>query len=108
MILTTKEAEIYCRMELKSHGLKDHSIVWREWPRTLGEAWGPEKQIHLSSVCLKNKELLIEVVKHEIAHILDYKERKTFLRNGRNDFHGANWKKWCKIVRVRPRRFIPT
>ena len=49
----------------------------------------------------------MEVVKHEIAHVLDHKERGTFLRNGRNDFHGANWKKWCKVVGVRPRRFIP-
>lgn len=107
MSVNLQEAALYCRMELKSYGLKDHSIVWQEWPHTLGEAWASDKQIHLSFVCLRNKELLMEVVKHEIAHVLDHKERGTFLRNGRNDFHGANWKKWCKVVGVRPRRFIP-
>jgi predicted SprT family Zn-dependent metalloprotease len=95
-------------MELKSHGLKDHSIVWREWPRTLGEAWGPEKQIHLSFVCLKNKELLMEVVKHEIAHILQYREMgETFMVNGRNRFHNKIWKKHCLALGIRPRRLIP-
>ena len=107
MSVNPQEAALYCRMELKSYGLKDYSIVWHEWLHTLGEAWASDKQIHLSFVCLRNKELLIEVVKHEIAHVLDHKERGTFLRNGRNDFHGANWKKWCKVVGVRPRRFIP-
>ena len=33
-----QEATIYGRMELKSYGLKDYSILWREWQGTLGEA----------------------------------------------------------------------
>lgn len=108
MAVDLQEAAIYCRMELKSYGLKDYSVLWREWSGTLGEAHPWDKAIHLSHDCLKNKELLIEVTKHEIAHCLDWKERGTFERNGRNDFHGDNWRKWCKFVGVRARMRIPT
>ena len=107
MSIAFQEAEIYCRMELRSYGLKDHSIVWQEWPHTLGEAWPSDKQIHLSFVCLRSPSLLTWVLRHEIAHILDWIERGgTFERNGRNNFHGKSWKKWCKKLNVRSDRLI--
>jgi predicted SprT family Zn-dependent metalloprotease len=107
MSVDLQEAAIYSRMELKSYGLKDYSILWREWSRTLGEAHPWKKTIYISYDCLKNKELLIEVVKHEIAHCLDFQERGTFLRDGRNDHHGKSWRKWCKFVGVKARMKIP-
>jgi predicted SprT family Zn-dependent metalloprotease len=105
-MLTPQEAETYIRMELRQWKLSDVKFEWRNF-KHLGEADVSNNQINLSHRLLNSAPLLVEVVKHEIAHFLDYKERGTFQENGRNVFHGKNWKKWCLSVGCRPRRLIP-
>ena len=105
--MNLKEASIYCRLELKDYNLSGVSIIWKDMNRFLGLADPMNNHIILSNLCLKSSALLREVVKHEIAHMLDFRERGTFIRNGRNDFHGKNWKKWCKVVGVKSRLVIP-
>lgn len=107
MEISSQEADIYCRMELKSCGLKDFSIVWIEKSNTLGLCAPWDKQIKISKECLRSAELLRWVVIHEIVHALDWFERGcTFERNGRNDFHGKSFKRLCKKMGIRPDRCI--
>jgi predicted SprT family Zn-dependent metalloprotease len=106
MSLTKQEAESYIRMELRQWKLSNVKIEWKTFCH-LGEADVSNNQINLSLEVLESAALLVEVVKHEIAHFLDYLERGTFEVNGRNVFHGKNWKKWCLTVGCRPRRLIP-
>jgi len=107
MSLTQTEAEQLIRMELRQWGFPADSFEWVESGGMIACAVGSEQRIKLTPRVLNSSALLTEVVKHEIAHLLDYKERGTFEINGRNVFHGKNWKKWCGIVGCRPRRFIP-
>jgi len=106
MDIATQEAEIYCRMELRSCGLKDFSIVWIEKSKTLGLCVPWDKEIHISKECLLSTTLLRWVLLHEAAHARDWMERGTFERNGRNDFHGKSFRKWCKILNVKSDRLI--
>jgi hypothetical protein len=107
MDITTQEAEIYCRMELRSCGLKDFSIVWIEKSRTLGLCMPWDKQIHISKECLRSAELLREVLLHEAAHALQwYDMGKTYIVNGRNSHHNKIWKRYCLILGIRPRRLL--
>jgi len=107
-MITKEEADLFCKFELKTWKLSDINIVWSDMTHYLGLADVANNRIILSTRILTSTRLLIEVVKHEIAHVLDYQERGTFIgKNGRNDFHGENFKKWCKIVNVKCRRLIP-
>ena len=107
-MITKEEADLFCKFELKTWKLSNINIVWSDMTRYLGLADVANNRIILSTRILTSTQVLIEVVKHEIAHVLDYQERGTFIgKNGRNDFHGESFKKWCKIVNVKCRRFIP-
>ena len=105
-MLTKQEADCFIKLELKSWGLKNYSWEWASFSH-LGEAHPNKNKIKLSPRILSSSALLIEIVKHEIAHCLDWNERGTFIRNGKNDFRGKNWKKYCLLVGCRPRRLIP-
>jgi predicted SprT family Zn-dependent metalloprotease len=102
------EVEIYCRMELKQWKLGDYSIVWKEMKGTLGLADPWNKTIILNPLVMRSTEMLMWIVKHEMAHVLDWIERGGTFQNekGRNDFHGASWKKWCRLVGVKPDRCV--
>jgi hypothetical protein len=106
MAISLAEAELLIRLEFKTWGLADHTHAWADM-KPLGLACPHNKEIVLSNSLRESSALLVEIVKHEIAHLLDHKERGTFQVNGKNVFHGRNWKKWCRIVGCRPRRFIP-
>jgi len=108
MTISISEAEIYCRIELKSCGLKDFSVIWIEGSKTLGECHPWNKEIHISKECLKSSMLLREVLLHEAAHALQWYEMgKTYLVNNRNSHHNKIWKKHCRLLGIKPRRLIP-
>jgi len=107
-MITEQEATLYCRMELKSCGLKDFSIVWIERSKTLGECHPWNKQIHISKECLRSPRLLREVLLHEASHALQWYEMgKTYIVNGRNSHHNNIWRKHCLTLGILPRRMIP-
>jgi len=107
-MITKEEADLFCKFELKTWKLSNINIVWSDMTCYLGLADVANNRIILSTRILNSTQVLIEVVKHEICHVLDYQERGTFIgKHGRNDFHGESFKKWCKIVNVKCRRFIP-
>jgi predicted SprT family Zn-dependent metalloprotease len=107
-MITQNEADLFCKFELKTWKLSNIDIVWKDMKNFLGLADVANNRIILSTRILTSSPLFIEVVRHEICHVLDYQERGTFLNDkGRNDFHGKSFKKWCAIVNVKCRRLIP-
>lgn len=109
-MITANEADLYCRMTLKQYGLGDYRITWKEYKSaTLGRANPWDKEIELSPKILSNFQLLKLVCLHELAHVLDWIENGgTFVReNGRNDFHGKNFKAICKRLGIPSHTKIP-
>ena len=101
-MFTPQELSQYARLTFKQYGLEDYSLVFLpQLTRRLGQANPWEKRIELSFKCLDSFKLFDLVFKHELAHILDFIERGAFKnKNGRNDFHGKNFKTWCKKLRI--------
>jgi predicted SprT family Zn-dependent metalloprotease len=112
MQVTHQEAEQYIRLTLRQYKLESIPVEWTNTKRRLGCYRVQAKKIELSRQILSRFSLFQEVFLHELAHALDITERTKFFgthkKNGRNDFHGENWKKWCLTLRIPARRFIPT
>lgn len=94
-------------MTLKQHGMSHVSFKWTNTDRTLGCFWSNKNRIDLSRQILKSFVLFKEVLLHELAHACDYNERGTFKSNGRNDFHGKDFKRWCAHFKIPARTKIP-
>lgn len=88
-------------MTLRQHGLHDFVLEWCEFKDRLGEYEHGAKSVRLAPKLIKSFAVFNEVLLHEIAHALDYRER------GTTD-HGDNWKKWCRKVGCPARALIPT
>jgi len=112
MKVTHQEAEQYIRLTLRQYNMTHIPIRWTNTKRRLGCYRVVEKRIELSNQILSSFQLFREVFTHELCHSLDITERVnlfgTYKKNGRNDFHGENWKKWCLTLGIPARRFIPT
>jgi predicted SprT family Zn-dependent metalloprotease len=112
MKITRQEAEQYIRLTLRQYKLESIPVEWTNTKRRLGCYRVQAKKIELSRQILSSFQLFREVFIHELAHALDITERinlfGTYKKNGRNDFHGENWKKWCLTLGIPARRFIPT
>lgn len=107
-MLTPKEVDFFIRASLKQQGISNVKYSFKKMSRTLGYYYVQKNEIVLSLICLKSFTLFREVLLHEMAHALDAKEKGGTLKvNGRNDFHGKNWKKYCAQLKIPARRFIP-
>lgn len=104
MSLTTAEVEQYARITLKQYGLPDYRVVFMELEgRRLGQANPWEKKIELSKKTLTTFTLFRFVLKHEIAHCIQfYRMGKTYKVNGRNNFHGKVFKQVCREMGICP------
>lgn len=108
MFTTPQELDQYIRLTLKQWNISDVSFSFKKMERSLGYFWAEKNEIVFSFKALKNFVLFREVLLHELAHKLDFKERGTFKKeNGKNDLHGKNWKKYCQQLKIPARRFIP-
>ena len=107
MIFTTTEAEQYVRMTLKQWGLSDVSFEWWESEKNRGWAWAEESHIALATNILSSFACFRETLLHEMAHILDHRERGTYVVNVREMAHGKNFRKWCKVLGIPARLKIP-
>jgi predicted SprT family Zn-dependent metalloprotease len=107
--LTKAEADLLIRMELRQWGFPPDAYEWTEATEGNGIAWvyASHVKVYLTEKVLASAALLTEVIKHEVAHLLDFKERGLTEVSTGTHVHGASWKKWCRIVGCRARKIIP-
>jgi len=107
MFATQAEIESYVRMTLRQYKMENVKFSFKKMTRTLGYFHNLENEIVFSFKALTLFARFREVFLHELAHAIDYQERGTFERNGRNDLHGKNFKRICLQLGIPARRFIP-
>lgn len=107
MFATQSEIDQYIRMTLRQHKMEEVKVSFKKMSKTLGYFWAEKNHICLSYLCLSSFVRFKETFLHELAHKLDFAQRGTFQRNGRNDFHGKNFKRICLTLGIPARRFIP-
>lgn len=106
-MLTTTEVQQYIRLTLKEHGMSNVKVKWIGREDVLGLAYAEQWKIELSTFCLSSFRCFRETLLHEIAHLLDYQERGTYVVNKYEMAHGKNWRKWCKTLGIPARLKIP-
>lgn len=87
--MTLARAELLTKNLLKHHGLRDWRFAFNNSRTAFGYCCGEDKLISLSNILTffeTNDECVIDTIKHEIAHALDYKIRG-FSK------HDKTWKK---------------
>jgi predicted SprT family Zn-dependent metalloprotease len=109
-MFTRNEAQQYCRMTLKQWKLPHVSIIWKSNVKSF---WGlariSRKEIILNDKILQDFRLFDEVLKHEIAHFLQYQRNgfRFFRKNGRWQLHGADFRAVCREMNIPARSRIP-
>ena len=97
--MTLKEAERLAKREMRKHKLnKVYEFRFINDPLTFGECMGkPEWYIALSRplVRLNRKDLVLDTIKHEVAHAID------FMKRGFST-HDRKWKKIAEEVGCNP------
>lgn len=102
-MLTTQEVQQYIKLTLKQYKVSVKVSFCDDCFDTKGFSGYyslVKKQIVLDRRVLKSFPLFKYVFLHELVHALDHKERKELTKNGRRNYHGANFNKWCKIVGI--------
>lgn len=112
-MITVREAELYARLTLKQWNVADVKVTFHDKldnnDTTMGQYFFGTNEIMINTKCLNHFRLFEYILKHEIAHKLDHKERGTlFTESGRVNFHGKNFRKWCKILGIKTGRFVPS
>ena len=103
MSLTPKEVQQYIKLTLKQYKV---SIKVSFSKHVFGERGFSgyydlaKKEIVLDHKVLNSFAVFKYVFLHELAHALDHKERKSLLKNGRRNYHGASFNKWCKVIGI--------
>jgi predicted SprT family Zn-dependent metalloprotease len=109
MFATKTEIDTYVRMTLRQFGFSHLKIKWSTARTFLGLANPRKQELTLSTLALCSFKVLDEVLKHEIAHFVQYRNNgnQFFRKNGRFSYHGKDFAAACRIVGVRPRTRIP-
>jgi predicted SprT family Zn-dependent metalloprotease len=110
MFATQKEIDLYVRMTLKQFDFGHLKIRWSKNAKTfLGLADVCHNVLVLNPRILCSFRVFEEVLKHEIAHFIQYKNNgnKFLTKNGRRSYHGKDFAAACRIVGVPARTRIP-
>lgn len=99
-MLTTQEVDQYIRLTLKQWDMSHVRVSWIESQKVNGLAYAGDWRIELASHTLQSFTLFREIFLHELAHLLDYRERGTYVVNKYEMAHGKNWRKWCHILKI--------
>ncbi len=97
------------RMEMKQHRLIPAwsvAIVGKRWKRTLAECNPNTKTLEFSPRALSCYSVSLQIIRHEIAHALDWEERGTWRVKVQNRHHGRAWKEKCRLVKCPATRYI--
>lgn len=100
--ISFNDAMLYARLCLKQHGLKHYAVKLEKSKTRLGAADCNNKILIINKICLQSFALFDLVVKHEIAHFLQFKANgnKFFVKNGRRSYHGADFKAQCRKLGI--------
>ncbi len=83
------------------------TVSWIESKKVNGLAYaGDEPRIELAVHVLQSFSLFREIFLHELAHLLDYQERGTYVVNKYEMAHGKNWRKWCRTLGIPARTTV--
>lgn len=106
---TIEEVSQYVSMTLKQWKLSHLKVEWVNCRSYLGLACPEENKIKLSLQILKRFSLFEEVLKHEIAHILQWESngKRFILKNNRWSLHGSDFKAQCERLGIPYRTRIP-
>lgn len=99
-MFTTTEVQQYIRLTLRQWNMSHVKVEWMESSKFNGLAYAQENKIELALHTLRSFPLFKEVFLHELAHLLDYSERGTYVVNKYEMAHGKNWRKWCKTLGI--------
>lgn len=109
MFATTSEIQQYARLTLKQWGFSHLKIEWMKSCRYLGLACVNENKIRLNKIILVSFSVFDEVLKHEIAHFIQFQRNgnRFLTKNGRRSFHGKDFAAVCKQMGIPARTRIP-
>lgn len=107
MFATIEEIESYIRLTLKQWGMPHVQVSWMQSNKFNGLAYAGDWRIELDHGILSSFNFFREIFLHELAHLLDYRERGTYLVNKYEMAHGKNWRKWCSTLNIPARRIRP-
>lgn len=109
MFATSSEIAQYIRMTLKQWGVSHLKIEWMDRQNFLGLAYVTQDRIKLNKIILVSFRLFDEVLKHEIAHCIQYKRNgnRFLTKNGRRILHGKDFAAVCKEMGIPARTRIP-
>lgn len=95
------EAKKTLRLLMDDYGLSDWGVGLSNARRAMGQTSCKKKMIYLSKelIRLAPDHIIINTMRHEIAHAVDYKRR------GRSD-HGWQWKNVALEVGANPDRLV--
>lgn len=116
-MIAKADAEQYIRMTLKQWSVDGLPVAFHRqlgWSNpSLGEyrffswlSFSP-KEILLAPDILYSFNLFRHVFLHELAHLLDHRERGTLIKNGRRNGHGASFNRWCKKLNIQKGAYVP-
>lgn len=106
-MLTPQEVQQYILLTLKEFNVSDVSVSWIESEKVRGLAYAQEGRIELAFNCLSSFRCFRETLIHEILHIVDFRERGTYVVNKYEMAHGKNWRRLCKAAGIPARVRIP-
>jgi predicted SprT family Zn-dependent metalloprotease len=107
-MFTPQEVDQYIKMTLKQFGVSDISVSWIDSKKFRGLAYAQQSRIELAFNCLISWSCFRETLIHEILHIVDFRQRGTYLVGSREMAHGKNWRKLCKEAGIPARLKIPS
>lgn len=105
-------ARLLARLELKSHGLGYYAIAFSDKLANDGriaECDAETKTIRFSPLCLKTDLLFSTVLKHEVAHALQFRELGFWDHDEEiagDVGHGPVFKKYAKLLGVPAKPFV--
>lgn len=107
-MLTTTEAQLLARMTFKMHGMRNLKLSFSGLTKDgrIGEFDSNNQKIILSKKVLASAKLFDTVLKHEMAHAMQFAELGGYDGDQQDPFHGPTFKKYARSLGVPPCPFV--
>lgn len=109
--MTRADLETLFRMECRQHKIDGVKFKWMgKGESALAKCNAEHGEIEFFEIaCFLSYENAVELIRHELAHFLDYQEFNCWKKTKNNKFnlHGKSWKRFCAKLGCRARVRIP-